>query len=62
MGDGNWVFELLFSCFCILVIFRCGRDWLGGVYVGDWEECGLNMIFFEGDVVYNSFGSLCVFV
>ena len=26
------------------------------------EECGLNMIFFEGDVVYNSFGSLCVFV
>ena len=28
----------------------------------DWEECGLNMIFFEGDVVYNSFGGLCVFV
>ena len=28
----------------------------------DWEECGLNMTFFEGDVVYNSFGSLCVSV
>ena len=63
MGDGNWVFELLFSCFCILVIFGCGGgDGLGGVYVEDWEECGLNMILFEGDVVYNSFGSLCVFV
>ena len=36
MGDGNWVFELLFSYFCILVIFGCGGDWLGGVYVEDW--------------------------
>ena len=59
MGDGNWVFELLFSCFCILVIFGCGGDWLGGVYVGDWEECGLNMIFLRG-MLYIIHSEVCV--
>ena len=44
MGDGNWVFELLFSCFCILVIFGCGGDWLGGCVCG-----GLGGMWIEYD-------------